>query len=140
MWSHRDFTCFIRFSEIVYVTVGNPAFCLALYFTGVYFRGELQPFSHVDGQKIKCQPFRTQKISGVRMQEELYVHERIKRWQFAMDSFIVLLSMWIKLHLRKINNFSSGMRVFTVWAGQYKLYQNESSRRRGWIKPRGSRV
>ena len=74
------------------------------------------------------------------MQEELYVHERIKRWQFAMDSLIVLLSMWIKLHLQKINNFSSGMRVFTVWAGQYKLYQNESGRRRGWIKPRGSRV
>ena len=23
--------------EVVYVTIGNPAFCLALYLTGVYF-------------------------------------------------------------------------------------------------------
>ena len=28
--------------EVVYVTIGNPAFCLAVYLTGVYFRDELQ--------------------------------------------------------------------------------------------------
>ena len=28
--------------EVGYVTIGNPAFCLALYVTGVHFRGELQ--------------------------------------------------------------------------------------------------
>ena len=28
--------------EVVYVTIGNLAFCLALYLTGVHFRGELQ--------------------------------------------------------------------------------------------------
>ena len=33
-------------SEVVYVTIENPAFCLALYLTGVHFRGELQHFSH----------------------------------------------------------------------------------------------
>ena len=93
-----------------------------------------------DGQKIKFQPIKTREISGVRLQEELYVYERIKLWQFSMDSFTVLLSMWIKLYLRKINNFSSGMRVFTACAGQSKLYQNENDRRRGWIEPRGSRV
>ena len=30
--------------EFVFVTIRNPAFCLALYLTGVYFRGELQHF------------------------------------------------------------------------------------------------
>ena len=28
--------------EGVYVTIGNPAFCLFLYLNGVHFRGELQ--------------------------------------------------------------------------------------------------
>ena len=28
--------------EIVYVTIGNPTFYLALYLTGVHFRGRLQ--------------------------------------------------------------------------------------------------
>ena len=37
--------------EAVYVTIGNLAFCLALYLTGVHFRGELQHVGHVDGQK-----------------------------------------------------------------------------------------
>ena len=37
--------------EAVYVTIGNLAFCLALYSTGVHFRGELQHVGHVDGQK-----------------------------------------------------------------------------------------
>ena len=30
------------FKEVVYVTTGNPAFCLALYLTGIHCRGELQ--------------------------------------------------------------------------------------------------
>ena len=29
------------------MTFGNPAFCLALYLTGVHFRGELQHVCHV---------------------------------------------------------------------------------------------
>ena len=39
--------------EVVYVTIGNPAFCLALYLTGVHFRGELQHVGDVSEQKIK---------------------------------------------------------------------------------------
>ena len=31
--------------------IGNPAFCLALYLTGVHFRGELHDVSHVGEQK-----------------------------------------------------------------------------------------
>ena len=37
--------------EVVYVTIENSAFCLALYLIGVHFRGELQHFCHVGGQK-----------------------------------------------------------------------------------------
>ena len=42
------------FYDVVYVRIGNPAFCLALYLTGVHFRGELQYVGHVGEQKIKC--------------------------------------------------------------------------------------
>ena len=38
--------------EVVYVTIGNPAFCLALYLTGVHFWGELQHIGDVNEQKI----------------------------------------------------------------------------------------
>ena len=31
--------------------VGNPAFCLALYLTGIHFRGELQHVGDVSEQK-----------------------------------------------------------------------------------------
>ena len=58
--------------EVVYVTVGNPDFCLAFYLTGVHFRGELQHIGHVGGQKIKYGPIRTREISSVRLQEKLY--------------------------------------------------------------------
>ena len=36
----------------MYVTIGSPAFCLALYLTGVYFRGGLQRAGDVSGHKI----------------------------------------------------------------------------------------
>ena len=45
--------------EVIYVTIGNPAFCPALYLTGVHFRGELQHVGNVSEQKIKCRPIRT---------------------------------------------------------------------------------
>ena len=40
-------------------TIGSLAFRLALYLTGVHFRGELHHGGHVGEQKIKCQPIRT---------------------------------------------------------------------------------
>ena len=61
--------------EVAYVTIGNTAFFLALYLTGVHFRGELQHVGYVGGHKFKCQPIRIQEIGGVRLQEELYVYE-----------------------------------------------------------------
>ena len=38
--------------EVVYVTIGSPDFCLALYLTGVHFRGALQHGGHVGELKI----------------------------------------------------------------------------------------
>ena len=45
--------------------IRNPAFCLALYLTGVHFRGELQHGRDVGQQKIKCKPIRTREIAGL---------------------------------------------------------------------------
>ena len=58
--------------EFVYVTTGNSSFCLALYLTGVHFRGELQQVSTVSEQKLNCRPNRTRKIGGFRLSDELY--------------------------------------------------------------------
>ena len=53
--------------EVVFMTIGNPAFFLALCLTGVHFRGELQHVGHVGEQKIKCLPIRTREIAEVRL-------------------------------------------------------------------------
>ena len=42
--------------EVVYVTIGDPAFCLALYLSGVPFRGKLQLGYYVGEQKVKFKP------------------------------------------------------------------------------------
>ena len=34
------------------MTIGNPAFCLGLYLTGVHFRGELQHVGDVSEEKV----------------------------------------------------------------------------------------
>ena len=60
-----------KYTEVVYVIIGNAAFCLALYLTGVHFRGELQHVGIVSEQKIKCRPNRTRKIDGVRLIDDL---------------------------------------------------------------------
>ena len=49
------------------MTIGNPAFCLAFYSTGVHFRGELQDVGDISEQKIKCRPITTRKIGVVRL-------------------------------------------------------------------------
>ena len=50
--------------EGVYVTIGNAAFCLFLYLTGVHFRDELQHVGDVSQQKIKWRQIRTREIGG----------------------------------------------------------------------------
>ena len=54
------------------MTIGNPAFCLFLYLTGVHFRGELQHGGDVSQQKIYCQPIRTREIGGATLSDLLY--------------------------------------------------------------------
>ena len=53
--------------EVVYVTIGNPAFCFFLYLIGVHFRGELQHLGDISEKKTKCWPIRTQERGGVRL-------------------------------------------------------------------------
>ena len=45
---------YLAILEISCVTIGNPAFCLFLYLTGVHFRGELQHVGDVSQQKLEC--------------------------------------------------------------------------------------
>ena len=69
----------------LYVKIGNPAFFLALYLTGVHFRSEFQHVGDVSKEKIKCRPIRTCKIGSVRLSEELYAYEqRGKRCQLEV--------------------------------------------------------
>ena len=53
--------------EDVYVTIGNPAFCLFLYLTGAHFQGELQHVGDISKQKIKCWTNGTGEIGGARL-------------------------------------------------------------------------
>ena len=62
--------------EGVYVIIGNPAFSLFLYLTGVHFRRELQHVGEVCEQKIKCRPIRTREIGGVILSDVLYGFNR----------------------------------------------------------------
>ena len=54
--------------------IGNPAFCMFLYLTGVHFRGELQHGGDVSQQKLKCQSIRTREIDGILLSDVLYVN------------------------------------------------------------------
>ena len=53
--------------EVVYVTIGNPVFCLFLHLTEIHFRGELQQVGDVSEQKIKCLPIRNRELGGFRL-------------------------------------------------------------------------
>ena len=55
------------------MTIGNLAFCLFLYLTGIHFRGELQHGGDVSQQKNKCRPIRTREIDGASLSDVLCV-------------------------------------------------------------------
>ena len=61
-----------KYTEVVYVIIGNRAFCLTLNLTGVHFGGELLHVRTISEQKLKFQPNRTQKIGAFRLPDELY--------------------------------------------------------------------
>ena len=58
------------------MTIGNLldvySKSLALYFTGLHFRGELQHVGDVSEENFKCRPIRSQEIDGVRLTEALF--------------------------------------------------------------------
>ena len=56
--------------EGVYVTNGNPDFCLFLYLTGIHFRGELKHVGDASQLKIKCF-LRTREKGGVSLSDIL---------------------------------------------------------------------
>ena len=60
--------------EGVYVKIGNLAFSLFLYLTGVQFRDELQHGGDVSEWKSKYRPIRTREIGGVSLLDVLYVY------------------------------------------------------------------
>ena len=64
------------------MTIENPAFCLALYLTGVHFQGELQHVGHVGEEKIKWKPIKTHEIDGLWLHDELYAEERFENFCF----------------------------------------------------------
>ena len=68
---------------MLYVTTGNPAFCLFLYLTGAHFRGELQHNGDVSELKIKCWPIRIRKIGGVRLSDGLKTDYRWIIWKIG---------------------------------------------------------
>ena len=55
------------------MTIGNPAFFVFLYLTGVRFGGELLPVDDVSEPKIMCRPIRTQEMGSVTLSDILYV-------------------------------------------------------------------
>ena len=78
--------------EGVYVIIGNPAFSLFLYLTGVHFRGELQHVGDVCEQKIKCRPIRTREIGGVILSDVLYGFNRK-----VSNYWLYFITLWINV-------------------------------------------
>ena len=83
-------------TEGVSVTIGNPAFCLALYLTGVHFREELQYVGEVSEQKCKCRPIRTREMGGVRLSEALHVHHFLTPKNFILEVIWSTPHSWSK--------------------------------------------
>ena len=54
------------------MTIGNPAFCLALYLTDVHIQGKLQHVGEVSEDKINCRTIRTREIDGARLSKQPY--------------------------------------------------------------------
>ena len=63
--------------EVVYVAIGNPDFCLALYSTDAHFRGKLHHAGDFSNKKTKCRPISTRKIGRVRLSDELYPYRKL---------------------------------------------------------------
>ena len=95
--------------EVVYVTLGNPAFCLALYLTGVPFRGELQYVGDVSKEKIKYRQIRIREIGGVRLSDELYV---FIKFRVSIENFLKPFLMKVRIMIWKSDSSVSVLVCF----------------------------
>ena len=75
------------------MTIGNSAFCFALYLTSVHFRGELQHVGDTSEQKFKCLPIKTREIGGVRLSEALHV--KVRKCKFQVSISILFLFFFL---------------------------------------------
>ena len=64
--------------EVVFVIIGNPAFCLAFYLACAHFQSELKHVGHVGEQNINHWRIRTRETGGVKLQDELHAWANIE--------------------------------------------------------------
>ena len=113
---------FWHYLEVVYVTIGNPNFCLFLCLLGVHFRGELQHVGDVSEQNIKCWPIRTWEIGGAKLQDGLYVRAdfrsiKMKCMEHTEKGNITNRKQMMSLKAKDISlsfmeNFTSAYEIF----------------------------
>ena len=82
--------------------IGNPAFCLFLYLTGVHFRGELQHDGDVSECKIKYRLIRTREIGGVSLSDVLYVRRLVNIRNFKRNNSIMYMVYDVAFRLEKM--------------------------------------
>ena len=99
---------------MLYVTTGNPAFCLFLYLTGAHFWGELQHNGDVSEQKIKCWPIRIREIGGVRLSDGRKTDYRWIIWKIRP---VILFQKKIdrKRRLPRTHLWFSGLSFFFLY-------------------------
>ena len=91
--------------EGVYVTIGNPAFCLFLYLTGVHFWRELQHGGDVSQQKIKWRKIITLEIGCVSLSDMLYEKVYCKK----------------QLQILKLQKRVKSLKYSNLWINQFPL-------------------
>ena len=96
------------------MTIGNPAFCLGLYLTGVHFRVDLQHVGDVSEQKIKCWPIRIREIGGVRLSDGCKTDYRWIIWKICP---VILFQKKIdrKRRLPRTHVWFSGLSFFFLY-------------------------
>ena len=82
--------------------IGNPAFCLFLYLTGVHFRDELQHGGDVSECKIKYRLIRTREIGGVSLSDVLYVRRLVNIRNFKRNNSIMYMVYDVAFRLEKM--------------------------------------
>ena len=82
--------------------IGNPAFCLFLYLTGVHFRGELQHGGDVSECKIKYRLIRTRGKGGVSLSDVLYVRRLVNIKNFKRNNSIMYMVYDVAFRLEKM--------------------------------------